>query len=349
METLLITGASGFIGKNLLKKYLSREITLYLLTEHPFIPSLQRFVDSCKPKARVYLVVGDITKPDLGLSSTEKDEVLQKTTKVLHLAAAYSLTLPRSIGWKVNVEGTENLLHFMEKMPRLERLGYLSTTAISGDHRGFFGENDFDVGQKFKNYYEETKFEAEKKVREKMNRFPTTIFRPTIVVGDSRTGEMEKIDGPYYGFVMISRKLHVVLQKAPDVKCHLEPVDFVVNAIAALMEEPRATGQTVHLADPNPLNYDEFFDLVCERWRTFKPFLRLPAQMMYPLFFLPGFGKLTGIPRQSFVYTMVPVDYGRSCMEEQLAHEGIRCPPVTEYIDVMICFFRERSAKKFHS
>lgn len=348
-DIFFITGAGGFIGKRLLSHYLKDPIKIYLLSERRFLPKMQGFLDKEKMvgnmKAQVQLVEGDITRPGLGLGQNMMSQIKKETSHVLHLAAAYHLKLKEALGYRVNVSGTENVLRFIEGMPQLKAFGYLSTTAISGTHRGFFGEEDFDVGQKFKNNYEKTKYEAEKRVREKMKDIPTIIFRPTIVVGDSLTGEMEKIDGPYYGLVMISRKLHLVLQQAKEVRCHLVPVDFVAKAIVALMKKGEGVGRTIHLADPNPLSYDQFFDLVFSQWKTFKPLVRLPSQWMYPLFFIPGFEKLTGVPRQSFQYTMVPVTYGTNLATSLLDGLGIQCPSVRDYIGPMIHFFRNNFKK----
>ena len=345
-EILLMTGASGFLGKRILRNYLRLEMEIYLLVQEKFVGIMGNFLDGMKHKgelrAQVKLLIGDITVPGLALTQADLHLLTERTTTVMHLAAAYNLIMPRAAGYKINVEGTRNLLDMLERMQKLQRFGYLSTTAISGTHRGRYAESDFDVGQRFKNFYEETKFEAEKLVRERMGHIPTTIFRPTIVVGDSKTGEIEKIDGPYYGFVMVSRKVHVVLQRAPRVKCNIEPADFVTDAIYAIMRNDNAVNKVVHIADPNPLTYDEFFDLAIEHWGTFRPLLRVPASWMYPLFFLPMVPWITGVPRQSFVYTMTPVEYGTEEMERLLEETGITCPPPSEYIDVMIRYFRER-------
>lgn len=344
--TLFITGGTGFLGKELLKLYLAEPIDIFLLTQEKFLPGIEAFLKERQPVASVRLLSGDITRADLGLGHGDLEEVREKTMIALHLAAAYHLALDRKTGKLVNVEGTRRVVDLLSSCRHLDRFGYLSTTAISGTHAGLFSENDFDVGQRFKNFYEETKFEAEKIVREAMGQIPTTIFRPTIIVGNSRTGEMEKIDGPYYAIRMISRKLHVILQRAPEVKCHIEPVDFVATAIHAIMNNRRAIGKTVHIADPNPLSYDEFLNLLIEEMETFRPLLRVPPRLMAPLFRIPGFSKITGVPRQSFAYTMVPVEYGTETMIRLLEPTGIRCPPASSYIGNLVRYFGNEFRKK---
>ena len=348
-KTLFMTGGTGFLGKELLKIYLSQPVGILLLTQEKFRPGIEAFLRERKGIAKVRLVPGDITRGNLGISPADLEEVREKTNIVLHLAAAYNLALDRATGRAINVEGTRRVVDIVAKIPHLEQFGYLSTTAISGTHAGPFLESDFDVGQEFKNFYEETKFEAEKIVREALARIPTTIFRPTIIVGNSRTGEMEKIDGPYYAMRMISRKLHVVLQRAPSVKCHIEPVDFVAATIHALMNNREAVGKTIHIADPNPLSYDEFLELLIDRMKTFRPLLRLSPRLMAPLFRIPGFSWLTGVPRQSFAYTMVPVDYGTGTMTTLLQSTGIRCPALPSYIDILIQYFKDHRGSSSRS
>jgi nucleoside-diphosphate-sugar epimerase len=231
-------------------------------------------------------------------------------------------------------------MELLAGLPNLRRLGYMSTTSISGTHKGLFSENDFDTGQKFKNHYESTKFEAERIVREYADRIPTVIFRPTIVVGDSHSGEIEKIDGPYYGFVMISRNLHIAIQKSGHTKCHIAPVDFVTDAIAAIYEKPDAAGKVFHVGDPQPMLYDEFFDLVCERWGKFKPLLKLPPKLMGKLLEVPVIEKTFGVLKESFPYTHLPVEYGFDNMLSALEGTRLRCPSVPEYVDVMIDYYK---------
>lgn len=349
-DALFMTGATGFLGKLLLKKYLPDEREIFLLTQEKFRPAMEEFLDAQNRagtmKATVRMVDGDITAPGLGLPRGDAEEILEMTSIAYHLAAAYRLDLPRDIGYLINVDGTRNTLDFLEKAPNLRRFGYFSTTAIAGGHSGPYNETDFDVGQRHSNFYTETKFEAEKLVRERTGKIPATIFRPTIIVGDSRTGEMEKIDGPYYAFIMISRRLHLVMQKSPGVPCNIEPADFVIDAVFAIMNRPDAAGLTVHIADPNPPSYDEFFDMVFEHWGTFRPLLRVPPKLMLPMFYIPGFSRLTGVPRASYMYILNPLRFGTEVLERMLEGTGVSCPPVESYVGAMVSYFREKFDRK---
>lgn len=343
-RTMLFTGGNGFIGKRILANFLEKDMRIILLTQEKFIEETEILISDfgnfpgCR--AELAYAVGDITAPGLGLSAADIDDLKLNCTDAFHLAAAYNLGLKKSVGDLINVQGTRNTMKLLAGLPNLRRLGYMSTTSISGTHKGLFSENDFDTGQKFKNHYESTKFEAERIVREYADRIPTVIFRPTIVVGDSHSGEIEKIDGPYYGFVMISRNLHIAIQKSGHTKCHIAPVDFVTDAIAAIYEKPDAAGKVFHVGDPQPMLYDEFFDLVCERWGKFKPLLKLPPKLMGKLLEVPVIEKTFGVLKESFPYTHLPVEYGFDNMLSALEGTRLRCPSVPEYVDVMIDYYK---------
>src|SRR5262249_44829249 len=145
----------------------------------------------------VVLVVGDITAPDLALGggAPARDDV----RAIYHLAAVYDLSVARDLAVKVNVDGTRHVLDWAGACPHLERLHYVSTCYVSGRYAGVFTEEDLEKGQTFNNFYEETKWQAEVLVRGRMQSgLRATIYRPSIVVGDSTTGATQKLDGPYY-------------------------------------------------------------------------------------------------------------------------------------------------------
>jgi hypothetical protein len=217
------------------------------------------------------------------------------------------------------------------------------TIAVVGKHQGTFREGDLDLGQSFKNNYDETKFLSEKLVRERRDSIPTIILRPTTVVGHSRTGAIEKIDGPYYALNMIARKMHRAVPNTGDIKFHFGPVDFVADAFYHLFEDEESVGKAFHLVDPAPLTYLEFFDLACATMGESKPSLKLPAPLMRPMGRLPMFEKLTGVPREAFEHSFYPIEYDMSNVAPALAKHGISCPPVPSYIGVMIEYFVKHS------
>jgi thioester reductase-like protein len=346
-KAVFMTGAGGFLGRYILARYLQRDdCDLFLLENGPFCARLAKFVEAAAPdpakRARVRILEGDITKPDLGLDAPARDEVRARVTHAIHLAALYNLSAPRDVSVRINVDGTRNVLDFLEGAPGFRLLAHTSTLAVAGTTAGVFSEDEFDRGQGFKNFYEETKFLSEKLVRERLSTVPAIIFRPAVVVGHSKTGEIEKIDGPYYVFVTIARHLHLILPDCGATKCHIAPVDFVTDGFYTLFEhENAAPGTAFHLMDPNPMAYNAFMDLACERWGRHKPLLRLPPRWMKPIAHRAWFEKLTGIPWKAFMYSDQPVEYRIERSTAALAKHGIACPPVSAYIDVLIRYFRE--------
>jgi thioester reductase-like protein len=347
-KALFCTGAGGFIGRYIVAHYLEKEdCDLYLLEHGQFRERLESFLDEQIPdpkkRNRAKVLSGDITQAGLGLDAAIADELKQRVTHAIHLAALYNLSAPRDISVRVNVDGTRHFLDFLEEIPSLQRFAHASTIAVVGKHTGTFREDDLDLGQGFKNNYDETKFLSEKLVRQRRDSIPTVILRPTTVVGHSRTGAIEKIDGPYYALNMIARDMHRMVPNTGDIKFHFGPVDFIADAFYHLFEDEDSIGKVFHLVDPEPLTYLEFFDLACATMGKTKPWLKLPAPLMRPMGRLPLFEKLTGVSREAFEHSFYAIDYDMTQVTPALAKHGISCPPVSRYIDVMIEYYVKHS------
>ncbi len=341
-----MTGGGGFIGRHILARVLDNSESDVILLEHGlFCRRLNAFLDSHfsdpAKRARVKVFEGDITRPNLGLAPAALDELRERVTHAVHLAALYNLAIPRDVALQVNVEGTRNVLDVAATMKQLKAFAHTSTLAVVGDCKEVFSEDDFDRGQTFKNFYEETKFLSEKLVRERWDMIPSMVLRPPVVVGHSKTGEIEKIDGPYYLLTMISRRLHYVMPDTQKTKCHIAPVDYVADAFVALLQDESSLGRVFLLTDPDPLTYREFVDLACERMGRMKPLLMLPPAWVKPLARTAAFQKLSGLPFEAFQYADYPVEYVTTRTVAALARHGISCPRVPSYIDVMIRYFRE--------
>ncbi len=182
MRKILVTGFPGFIATRLLRELFRRDESLEVtaLVQQKFFrvaeASRARLAEEIEGvTSRLKFVPGDITSENLGITGPER--LAEEITGIFHLAAAYDLTIPRSVGMKVNVEGTRNVVSYAGRCRNLKRLDYVSTVYVSGKHKGVFTEEDFDLGQNFKNYYEETKFLAEKIVRNKED-IPSVILFP---------------------------------------------------------------------------------------------------------------------------------------------------------------------------
>jgi thioester reductase-like protein/short-subunit dehydrogenase len=262
-----LTGATGFIGRHLLERLLaSREGNMYVLVREGSRGRLEELTAAWTAAVgpsvskRIVPVVGDLRRPLLGVEEERVAELRGQIEHFIHLAAVYDMTAPAERNAAANVGGTA---HAVELARSLEAgcLHHVSSIAVAGAYHGIFTEEMFDEGQKLPSPYHRTKFEAERIVREQPF-VPWRVYRPAIVVGDSRTGEMDKVDGPYYFFKAIQRLRGLVPEWAPLVGIDLGltnivPVDWVAAAMEHLIHRPDLDGSAFHLTDPRPQRIDE--------------------------------------------------------------------------------------------
>ncbi|BBX18386.1 short chain dehydrogenase [Mycolicibacterium duvalii] len=249
----VVTGGTGFIGRRVVSRLLTRPDTdtVHVLVRRR---SLGRFEQLAREwDERVEPLVGDLTSDGLGLTE-DTIALLGPVDHVVHCAALYDLTAPAVQHRQANVDGTRAVIALARRLDAT--LHHVSSIAVAGTHRGVFTEDDFDIGQALPTPYHRTKFEAEHLVRSAAG-LTFRIYRPAVVVGDSRTGEMDKIDGPYYFFGLLA-KLALLPGFAPvllpDVgRTNIVPVDYVVDALVALMHVPDGDGRTYHLTAPEPI------------------------------------------------------------------------------------------------
>jgi thioester reductase-like protein len=186
-------------------------------------------------------------------------------------------------------------------------------------------------------------------VRELMDRVPTTIYRPAIVVGDSRTGETQKFDGPYYILRTVSRAVRTKTPLTQFGKAaapfNVVPVDFVVQALAAVSGDTAAVGETLHLVDPDPLTAKELTCLLSREYAGREPKLRVPPSLVQEsLRFKPVREMFEGAPRESIRYLNHPVRFDTRRADEILARHGLRCPRFPEYAPAIVNFFRQNES-----
>jgi thioester reductase-like protein/NADP-dependent 3-hydroxy acid dehydrogenase YdfG len=261
-----VTGATGFIGRRLVELLLAkRQGKVYVLVRESSQGRLDdlihRWGTAVGPAAakRVQPVLGDLRRPLLGVQEERLEELRGQIEHFVHLAAVYDMTAPAERNNAANVGGTT---HAVELARSLEArcLHHVSSIAVAGAFRGTFSEEMFDEGQKLPSPYHRTKFEAERIVREQPF-VPWRVYRPAIVVGDSRTGEMDKVDGPYYFFKAIQRARQLLPEWLPLVGpdlgyTNIVPVDWVAGAIEHLIHQPDLDGSAFHLTDPRPQRVD---------------------------------------------------------------------------------------------
>jgi thioester reductase-like protein len=350
MRTILFTGFPGFLGSELLWRVLERssDATGLCLVQGKFEDLARRRaaeLEAAHPKVagRIVITLGDITLPGLGFSPETTAEV----TEVYHLAAVYDLSVSRELAMKVNVEGTRNTLDFAQKCPRLERFHYVSTCYVSGRYAGVFTESDLVKGQAFNNFYEETKYLAEVDVQQRMKSgLPATIYRPGIVVGDSRTGATQKFDGPYYVIRwLLKQPAALAFLPVPGnpkaTVVNIVPRDFVIDAMVHLSGLPQSEGKVYQLADPNAINVDEILRVVQKA--TGRRVFRIPMPLglaKWSLTSIPGVYRLMQIPAASVDYFVHPARYTSDNTQADLAGTGIAPPPFASYAPSLAAFVR---------
>src|SRR5436190_266325 len=345
MALALLTGYPGFIGKRLAAKLLEDRPDLEIAAVvEPRMMQAAR--EAAAGQERLELIEGDISDRGLGVGEEAFGRLAADVTHVFHLAAIYNLAVPLMVATRVNVGGTGNVLDLCLAAKNLERLAYVSTAYVAGTRTGVVYEHELAMGQGFKNHYESTKFQAEVWVRDVMDRVPTTILRPAIVVGDSRTGETQKFDGPYYILRTVSRMEpsgHPVAQFGPsEALFNTVPVDYIVAAVATSSFDPTTEGETLHLTDPEPLQSHELFEALSQEYAGRAPRFRIPPGLVEAsLRFEPVRTAFGGTPRESVVYLNHPVSFDARRAIELLTPHGLRPPQFRDYVGPMVEFFRQ--------
>ena len=351
VATIFFTGFPGFLGSALLPRVLERRAgdVAVCLVQTRFADVARARVEMLEARfpsvrGRIRLVEGDITQPGLGLAD---GRALQADlSEIYHLAAIYDLSVTREAGLRINVDGTRHVVDFAQSVPRLERLHYASTCYVSGRHVGIYAETDLDLGQRFNNYYEETKFLAECYVQERMRAgLRATIYRPAIVVGDSRTGATQKFDGPYFLFQLLLRQPRLAVMPVvgnPELtRVNVVPSDFVTDAIAHLSGLSQSAGKVYQLADPAPLTVAEMLQSLARATRRSIVRLPLPRRLArFGLERVPGVYRCLRVPASALDYLDFPTHYASTNTQSDLAGTGIVAPPLRSYLARLVDFMR---------
>lgn len=348
-KTIFLTGFPGFIAERLVARLAATDVQFFLLVQEQFVEKAMAAIEKIAEKTgtpleNFALIAGDVTRKNLGIADEDLETIRSETTDIFHLAAVYDLAVEKGLATRVNLEGTRNINDFARSVEDLKRYNYISTCYVAGKRKGKILESDLEHDAGFRNYYEETKYLAESEVENLKEELPVTIYRPSVVVGDSQTGETAKYDGIYY--------LIHYLRKAPDllrfvnvgnrfVRLNLVPVDFVVEAIAVLSDEEKAVGKTVAIADPYPLTTAELFDAIAVAMTNKRSAFTPPPKLVEWSLSQPFSPPITGLPLYGVPYFFLSQTYDTSTANELLSLHGLTCPDFKDYVENLVKFVEQ--------
>ncbi len=342
-ETIFLTGFPGFIAGRFVER-LAKDGVNFLLLVQPALTErakadVRRIAREAQTnESRFRILEGDIAHPHLGLSHEDLASARREATILFHLAAVYDLSVARELAMRVNLEGTRNVNEFAKTLANLRHYHYVSTCYVAGKRNGVIYEKELRHEAGFRNFYEETKYLAEVEVENLKAQLPVTIHRPSVVCGDSQTGETAKYDGIYYlikYLLMQPDLLSLVNIGNHAVRLNVVPVDFVVEAMAALLRDARATSATVQLADPSPLTTYQLFDEIARSLAGRASRLAVPPKLVRSTLGIPMSEIITGMPRVAVPYFFIEQTYDTTQTQRLLEPHGVRCPAFSSYVDAL--------------
>jgi NAD(P)-dependent dehydrogenase (short-subunit alcohol dehydrogenase family) len=357
MTTYLVTGGTGFLGRHLDGLLLDRpDAEVLLLVRRASLAKLDALTSGW-PSGRVTPLVGDLTHPLLGVEPAERDRLRGQVDHVVHLAAVYDMTASEQANRQANVGGTQEALALATDL-RAGTFHHVSSVAVAGDYRGVFSESMFDEGQRLPSAYHATKFEAERLVREQ-SEVPWRVYRPAIVVGDSRTGEMDKVDGPYYFFPALAR-LAALPQwlplVAPDLgDTNVVPVDYVAAAMDELIHRPDLDRRAFHLVAPEPQPLLDVVNAFAGAAGAPEVVVPIDRRIAGPALRLLGLaGRVPGVnvardvlfdrlavPPEVVPHMTFPSVFDSAQTRKALAGSGIEVPPLPDYAERLWSFWAD--------
>lgn len=345
-----LTGGTGFIGRFLVEKLLSRGDTIYLLVQEKSLGRYEQLLERLgATNKEVVAVVGSLTEPNLGISDKDMSVLKGNVTHFYHLAAIYDLYASADIQQSVNVEGTRHAVQAAEAMAA-KCFHQVSSIAAAGLYKGTFREDMFDEATNLNNPYLKTKHDSEKVVRDEC-KIPWRVYRPGMVVGHSKTGEIDKIDGPYYFFKMLQKIRSMLPQWMPTIgieggRLNIVPVDFIVDAIDHISHVEGEDNGCFHLTDPDPYKVGEVLNIFAEAGHAPTMTMRIDSRMfgfVPPMIRngvknLPPVKRITsallndfGIPDSAMEFINYPTRFDSRETERVLSGSGIEVPRLSDY------------------
>ena len=352
-EVVLLTGFPSFTARKMAEELLraSQKTLVHAVVHAKYATEAAEARDGLPfgDRQRLILVEGDAAAMDLGLSGQELKDLAKEVDIIHHMAQVSYLGSERKLAEEVNLGGAREILEVAEVCKSLRCLVFHSTAQVSGDRTGLVLEDELDKGQSFKNAVDETLARAEKRMRLAMKKLPVCVVRPTIIVGDSKSGEVDRFDGPYFLILLIvtsPKEVPLPIPGRSDTPLHLVPIDYVVRAARAIGRDARAPGRTFHIGDPSPLSIKRVVELVANTGGRTAARGFIPANLTKALLRTPGIDRLAKSPRAFLDAIATPVSYSFANTSELLADTDIKCPPLESYVERLVDYVQHRLREK---
>ena len=338
-ETVLLTGATGFLGMELLARLIEEDASdVICLVRAASADAARERLETVfarlyeEPPAatgRVSAMAADVGVENLGLAPGDRDEILERATAVVHCAASIAFTLDLDEARRINTGGARRMVELSRELAargRLRRHLHVSTAYVAGRYRGRFMESDLDLGQGFRNTYEQSKFEAEKAIAQAVGDLPVVIARPSIIVGDSHTGWTSAFNVIYWPMRAFSRGLMDEVAIDPDGVADIVPVDYVARGLLALLAAEEVSGTVALVAGASAPTNAELIELACRQFGREPPrIVSAPASRLQETeLYTPYFG--------------IEASLDDTRARELLEPLGLAAPPLAEYFATLIAY-----------
>ena len=350
--TYFVTGATGFIGRYLIERLLKKNQPIYALVRESSISKLDALRQQLgADETQLITVTGDLTQPHLGLDDATRSQLRDKIQHLYHLAAIYDLKADADSQYEANVSGTKHVIDLSNDI-NIGCFHHCSSIAAAGLYEGVFREDMFEEAEHLEHPYFRTKHDSEALVRRDC-KGPWRVYRPAMVVGDSNTGFIDKIDGPYYFFKVIQRLRQAIPQWVPTVgieggRINIVPVDYVADAMLHLSHLADQDGKCFHLCDSKPYKIGEVLNIFAHAAHAPEMGMRIDTRAFafIPGYIKKGLGSLPpikriinhilndlGIPKSALQFINYPTRFDTRDTQALLADTGIKVPDLASYAD----------------